>query len=62
MDTFGIQILIGLLVFSVVFLVGFSIAFLRSRSKSKSLDVRMVGVFEDDPLLEKPEEKSGFLR
>ena len=59
---FGIQILIGVLAFSVVFAVGGAIMFLHSRSKSKSLDVRMVGVFEDDPLIEKASEKSGFFR
>ena len=62
MNTFTTQILIGLVVFLVVFLIGFSIIFLRSRNKSKSLDVRMAGVFEDDPLVDKAAEKSGFFK
>jgi tight adherence protein C len=55
-----IQILIGILVFSVIVLVGLSIAFLRSRNKP--LDTRMVGVFEDDPLLDNPLDKKGWLK
>ena len=62
MNTFTTQILIGIVVFLVVFLIGFSIIFLRSRNKSKSLDVRMAGVFEDDPLVDKAAEKSGFFK
>ena len=58
MDEFGIQILIAVLAFLVVLLIGLSIVFFRSRNKP--LDVRMVGVFEDDPLLENPQGKGLF--
>jgi tight adherence protein C len=60
MDALSIKIIISLFVFTVVFLVGFSIVLFRSRNKS--LDVRMTGVFEDDPLFEKPEENSGVMK
>jgi tight adherence protein C len=60
MDEFVIKILIAALVFLVVMVIGLSIIFLRSRKKT--LDVHMVGVFEDDPLVDKPDEKSGFLK
>lgn len=55
-----IQIVLALLVFSIVFLVGFLVILFHRRSKK--LDVRMVGVFEDDPFIDKKPERSGFLR
>jgi tight adherence protein C len=56
MGQYLIQILVGILVFSVVLIVGLLISYLRSRKKP--LDIRKVGVFEDDPLIEKPSEKT----
>jgi tight adherence protein C len=60
MSPFQVQILIGILVFSVVLMVGLSISFFRSRNKS--LDVRMVGVFEDDPFSQKKPQEKGLLK
>jgi tight adherence protein C len=60
MDESVILILIGFLVFLVVFLVGLSISIFRSRKTT--LEGRMVGVFENDPLQKKPQEKSGVLK
>ena len=60
MDPFIIKIVFSLLAFLAVFLLGLSVVLFRSRNKS--LDVRMVGLLEDDPLFEKPKEKTGALQ
>jgi tight adherence protein C len=58
MDAYYFEILIGILAFSIVVAIGLLISIFRP--KDKSVDTRMVGVFEDDPLLDKPEKKSSF--
>ena len=60
MDQYAIQILVGILVFSVVLFFGFAAVFLKSRNKA--LDLRMVGVFEEDPLLEEKKQNTGFVQ
>jgi tight adherence protein C len=55
------QIAVAILVFLMVVLIGFSIILYRS-DKKKSIEVRMVGVFEDDPFSKKTERAGGVLR
>lgn len=58
MEEYYFEILIGILAFSVIFLIGLVIRLFGS--KNKSVEVRMVGVFEDDPLLDESKGKSSF--
>ena len=60
MTPFAIQILVGVLVFSVVLMVGILVVFFRPRGKS--MDDRMVGVFEEDLFSDKKPEEKGFLK
>jgi tight adherence protein C len=59
---FSIEIVIAVLVFSVVLLIGFSVILYRSYQEKKSIEVRMVGVLEDDPFQKKGEETGGILK
>ncbi|MHC4289043.1 MAG: type II secretion system F family protein [Planctomycetota bacterium] len=56
------EIAIAVLVFCVVLLIGFSVVLYRSYKAKKSVDVRMVGVFEEDPFTEKTKETGGILK
>ncbi|MEN8127909.1 MAG: type II secretion system F family protein [Planctomycetota bacterium] len=62
MEFLSIEIAIAILVFAAVFLIGFSIILYRSYKQKKSIEVRMVGVFEDDPFLQKSERSGGILK
>ncbi|MDH4201691.1 MAG: type II secretion system F family protein [Phycisphaerae bacterium] len=57
----GIEIAVAVLVFFAVILIGFSIILYRS-DKKKSIETRMVGVFEDDPFSKKTEQSGGILK
>ena len=61
MGFLGIEIAVAILVFFAVILIGFSIILYRSHKK-KSIEVRMVGVFEDDPFSSKTEQAGGILK
>lgn len=57
----GLEITVAILVFAAVFFIGISIVLYRSHEK-KTIEVRMVGVFEEDPFSEKVERKGGILK
>lgn len=57
----GIEITVAVLVFFAVILIGLSIILYRS-DKKRSIEVRMVGVFEDDPFSKKTEQSGGILK
>ena len=57
----GIEIAVAILVFFAVILIGFSIILYQSHKK-KSIEVRMVGVFEDDPFSVRTERTGGILK
>ena len=56
-----IETAVAILAFLAVVLIGFSVILYRSHKK-KSIEVRMVGVFEDDPFSEKTEQTGGILK
>ncbi|OQY07583.1 MAG: hypothetical protein B6I25_01600 [Planctomycetales bacterium 4572_13] len=62
MGFLGIEIAIAILAFAAVLLIGFSIILYRSYKEKKSIEVRMVGVFDDDPFSEKTEKQGGILK
>ena len=62
MELLGIQIVVAVLAFFAVILVGFAIILYRSYREKKSIDVRMVGVFEEDPFSQKTERTGGTLK
>jgi tight adherence protein C len=61
MELSSIEIAVAFLAFFAVFLIGFSIILYRSHKK-KSIEVRMVGVFEEDPFSEKTEQTGGVFK
>ena len=52
-------VIIGILIFCAVFSIGLSILlYMAHLQKKKSVEIRMLGVFEDDPFAEKPPKRS----
>jgi tight adherence protein C len=58
----GIEIVVAILVFLAVILIGSSIILYRSYKEKKSIEIRMVGVFEEDPFSKKTEQAGGVLK
>lgn len=57
----NIEIYVSVLVFLAVLLIGGSVLMLRAQRK-REIEVRMLGVFEDDPFMKKANEPGGLLR
>ncbi|MCI0499672.1 MAG: type II secretion system F family protein [Planctomycetales bacterium] len=61
MNLSGPELVIAVLIFCAVFSIGASVLlYVSHKKKKKSVDVRMLGVFEDDPFRQKPQKRSGF--